>query len=465
MQVKLIQQKNELHFTLFPEAHDPSAGTGQLDRGIHLLDNRFRFILPFETEVHPDLLAMTALMVTLPFTGTRFTAPRPVSAAFADAVYQAFDIEVGPVNSQLASRRPGRRPGLAFSAGIDSLASMLLMPEDSALVFLERIPHPRVTTRPEFDTYTAAAALHACGILEAEGRPVFRVQTDHEYCLGPFPDYATWLGTSTQLMLLADALELDSAWNGNVFGSTYWADWQGLKFFSWAGMGHDPQKYPWEYVMSAVGLPLARPVGGISELGTTTIVNASPYAQLATSCANGPDGQPCMYCKKCLRKALIEPALAKQALPRTFWRPFAANPEVHNLFADGTTIDHIFMYCFQNLPPIPEPYFARVQRSIQAVSPDVSFLERWYPVSIEHIPEQYRDDFRRRVSQYLDTCTPEEVARIEAWEPVMMKLLPPTPAELFDRWMVSKARGAVRRAKRIFRKTGMSGRILSPGTE
>ena len=46
--------------------------------------------------------------------------------------------EDGILDDWIPSREPGWRPGLAFSGGVDSVASMLLMPQDTVLVYNRR---------------------------------------------------------------------------------------------------------------------------------------------------------------------------------------------------------------------------------------------------------------------------------------------------------------------------------------
>jgi len=449
MRIEFEQNDRELLFDLSLDEGDNSGGAGQLDKNIHLVDTSFRFVLPFATDMHPDLLATALLWVVLPFVGRRVEMPRPVSGALADIVYQAFEIELEPVNAQLQPREPGSRPGLAFSGGVDSLASLLLMPEDTVLGFFERVAHPEVAVPADYNTYDTAAALQACAYLEQEGRDVFRVQSDHEYIIGPIPDRATWLGAGTQLVLLADALDLDSASFGVALDSTYLTDWDDHQFFSWDTMYEDPKEYPWENVMSAIGLPIARPVGGIAEVGTTKIVAKSQYQEISTSCADGLSGQACMRCKKCLRKSLLEAVLNNEMPDNSFWWHFAELPEIRDYLSDGTLIDINLEYCLQKLEPIPNMYFARIQEASQSASPDLSFLERWYPRSIEHIPGQYQDFFIQEKNKYFQDYTAGQIEQLENWQPVPLALPDPGLTEVVVTKLGRKVRGAKRRVTNL----------------
>jgi hypothetical protein len=200
--------------------------------------------------------------------------------------------------------------------------------------------------------------------------------------------------------------------------------------------------------MAAVGLPLARPVGGVSEIGTTAIVSSSPYDQISTWCANGPDGQPCMSCHKCFRKALISSVVNDTLLDKKTWQYFASLPVLQDHFSNGEMIEIENAYCFKKLPPIPNLFFARIQRAIQATYPDVDFVERWYPRSLEHIPAQYRDFFVQQKNKYLQDYNKEDIYQLENWRHKPLVLPPPGLAEIIITRSQKKIRGAKRRAKK-----------------
>lgn len=73
----------ELHstsikYTIELESDDSVQGIGQGKKLIELLHNTFCFDFPFEiTEPHPDLIALSALTVVLPWIGSSITFPHP----------------------------------------------------------------------------------------------------------------------------------------------------------------------------------------------------------------------------------------------------------------------------------------------------------------------------------------------------------------------------------------------------
>ncbi len=418
MRVALKRREKELQFTLELSQKDRYHADGQREP-IQLMEGRFGFALPVWGDRHPDLLAAALLSVVLPFIGESIEMPQPVSAAFAEVVCDAFAVEITSVSSQLRTRQPGRRPGLAFSGGVDSTAAMLLMPEESAFVFTERLAHPHVSGG--FRYCDPALARRFCGILRAQGRDVYLAGTDHEHIIKPYPDWVTWMGVASPLILMADALDLDSLWFGSTLGSWYLPEWNGIHYFP-----GDPDA-PWQRVLSAVGLPIARPVSGVSEVGTASIVHKSPYHAMTTSCAQGSEGQPCLICTKCLRKLLIDAVITGCHLPRGVWHRFSEVESTRQLFRAGPIIHGYieFMYLFQRLPPIPDLYFSRVQQAMRRVSPDMAFMEHWYPRSLQEIPEKYRTAYLLRKSTYLQDYSPAEVQQLESWDVSPPFHLPP----------------------------------------
>jgi len=452
MRIRWCQEDNAHTFSIELSADDHAKASGQHD-SITLAQNTFRFVLPQRQEMHPDLLAAALLTVVQPFAGRQIEMPLPVSVPFADVVQRVFNLELSPVNSQLEARKPGSRPGLAFSGGVDSLSSMMLMPEDTALVFAERISHPHVDVPADLDTYSPLGAIEAFkGLERRSGRHVHRVQTDHEYIIGPYPDWATWIGLGAPLMLMAETLDLDSIGFGGVLESNYIPDWNDFRYFP-----GDNGNETWQRVMTAVGIPIFRPLAGISEIGSTIISEAAPYSEIGVSCGNGQDGRPCGLCKKCVRKLLTRSTLRGTTPDRATLQRYAEQPEIRK-FLSEERLKHVLMYSLVRLPPLPSMYFRRIQRGVREVAPDLSFLERWYTKSLEHIPAKYRADFLARKSRYLLDYTEKQIAQIESWEPV--HFVAPEP-DLGER-SVNFGRRVVRGAGRRLRRYGS--KVLSAAT-
>ena len=47
---------------------------------------------------------------------------------------------------------------------------------------------------------------------------------------------------------------------------------------------------------------------------------------------------------------------------------------------------------------------------------DLSFLEKWYPKSIDFVPDRYRNYIRSKIMDFLEPTTFEEEVEIESWD-------------------------------------------------
>ncbi|MEC7988501.1 MAG: hypothetical protein VX151_01015, partial [Candidatus Thermoplasmatota archaeon] len=143
------------------------------------------------TDLHPDHLALIAILVSHPFVATELDVGVPVSERFRQglAAIRRYSIsfERGEVNPYVAG--PDSRPGLAFSGGVDSAAALLLMPDLTVPVFLDR---PARKLRRSL--YNKSAAYACLDQVEGLGWTVVRSSSDLEYLRSPigFPtDMAT----------------------------------------------------------------------------------------------------------------------------------------------------------------------------------------------------------------------------------------------------------------------------------
>lgn len=439
MKIKTDIDHQWINCRLVLSKDDQHSGMGQ-DGPVSLISESFRFILPRVVDMHPDLLASALLTVALPFAGRRIELPVGVSSRLADEVYRGFKKELSPVVSQLEPRQPGNRPGLAFSGGNDSLATYHLMPENTALVFFERISHPQISYSPDMDPYQPLPALKICDTMRKDGLTVGIVQSDHPYVIGPKPDWATWIGVASPLMLLADSLNLDSIAFGSDLGSTFIPIWKDHQYFSWDFK--DPYEDPFQTWMTAIGLPINRPIGGIDEIGTAIIVMSSPYHRFRTFCSNGPHGTPCMRCLKCLRKTMITAVVEGEELDKAFWDRFSEIPKVRAFFESEEMFNgmHSYMYCFRRIPPISNRFFHRVQNGMLNTPGRADFAARWYPEALKLVLPKYRQDFLARKNRFLQDYTDEDVQELIRWPAGQFHMDPPGLIEIAERLLAKGGR-------------------------
>lgn len=414
MNILLTRKNNELYFRMILTDSDHREADGQRFK-VTLVSDHFRFILPVDTDMHPDLLASAILSVVLPFAGRQIQLPFAISTRLHEEIARGFDKEVGPVSASLNPRRPGSHPGVSYSGGVDSTAAAHLMPGKIARVFYERIPHPNISYPKNFDTYQTSAALRLFAEMERHGDKVYTVKSDHEYLITPHPDWCTWIGAASPVMLLADYLDLDTVVFGSDLSSVFMPVWKGFRYMSWNF--ENPYEDPYQTWMTGIGLPISRPVGGISGIGNQRIVMDLPYHQHLTFCANGPGGGPCMSCPKCLRKAMTVAAVQGIDLPEDTWYEFSRLEEVRKLFTSGAIVyaQHYFQYLFNHLPPVQNRYFRRVQEGMARISDNVAFLNKWNPETLTMIAPQYREDYLQKKNHYFEDYSEEDIRSVKSW--------------------------------------------------
>jgi hypothetical protein len=318
---------------------------------------------------------------------------------------------VHPVDAALSPRRPrpGSRPGLCFSGGVDSSAALLLGPSNCVPVFLERISPPDSLFR---GIYNKDAPLRACRVLAKAGWPVQAVKTDVEFLRNPV-GFFNDLVMATPLILLADRLNLDSIAYGMILESAYLA--KGFSYRDYAQSGHFKR---YNGVAAAVGLPFNLPTAGLSEVITTRLVLESPFQHTAQSCVRGPFGKPCMICWKCFRKNLLEACvngeeISPQALRRYFGMPDVAA----ELSKSPIKHENVIAYIAGNYRGR-----SRLMRELAgrlgAGSLDLIWTTRWLPCSREVLDERYRKEEEDKITRLVEPMSERDIANIESWDRV-----------------------------------------------
>lgn len=316
------------------------------------------------SQTHPDLFKLTEFVLMHPW-------------------------EDGILDDWKPSRKPGRRPGLAFSGGIDSAAAMLLMPEDTALVYHER----------DFDSgmdHTNASRF--LQHLEQEGREVWRVQSDHELIRTDHqkgPGFSTDYACGVQVILLADYLDLDSIGTGMPLENAYLYHGQRYRDFgkSWFWRLYGP-------LFESVGLPIFQPVAGCSEIINQRIVKAHGLEEYAQSCLRSADpGKGCGRCWKCFRKNTM--AGQKWVMSNEIDTFLRKSP----LKQAASTI-----YSLQNMAGIT----GRIPRRLRGYPQveqfwnlDLSWMDLHLPLALDLIPVKYREDVKSRIEAHAEPmCEP-----------------------------------------------------------
>ncbi|GAB3088195.1 DUF6395 domain-containing protein [Isoptericola nanjingensis] len=367
-----------------------------------------RVRLPSEVQVHPDLMALAAILVFAPWS-RRFEFEFGISAQFADAARDAAGFDVGPVDPALAPRsRPADSvPGLCYSGGADCTAALTVMPDSTVSYFLDRIARPDEKWR---GLYRKEAAHHACAQLTRAGRTVNMVETDLEFVRSPvgFPhDFSN----AVPAVLSADRDALGSIAWGAILESTYRVG--SLRF-------RDYVKSPWFVgigpLFEAVGLPVYNPVAGVSEVGTAIIAGRSEYGSYAQSCMRGFVGEPCRRCWKCARKILLESALSGEWPDAQEINAMAVGADTPKLFLkEPLKHEGVVAFFARRYPTDGDSEFMRLLNE-RVSGYSVEWLNHWYVPSMDNVPSDLREFSTARINEYLEPMSVDEMEDFRSWD-------------------------------------------------
>lgn len=391
MKVEYSLRDNILKFQFISEEDDPLKY-----RNAKMVKNTCEFKLPIDWNinmVHPDVLALSIILIIYPFTGRKIILPIGVSIQFHDYFKYNTKKEVLPINYDLAPRKVQQNaiPALAYSGGVDSTAALALLPNTTVSIFLDRIIPNNANT-----LYNKEAAHFACKSLKELGRSVYMIETDLEYVREPV-GFPVDVANTVPALLLSDYIGLDSI----AFGltSTYAYPIFNPKFQEYTSRLHYKR---WGKLFEIVGMPFNLVTVGITEIGTTKIVMNSPYYSFTQSCMRGKAKQPCMNCYKCFRKKLIELVLQKRQLKDELLDKWFKIGEVKKVLLKLTPKHElIFMYITAHYNG-NNKLMNLLKKRTRGDVVDANWLEKWYEPSLELVCEKYREHVRNKILKYFE---------------------------------------------------------------
>lgn len=390
------------------EASDRSTGPGQGASPVRLLHHQAHVTLPLDPgEIHPDLEALSALFVLRPWIGRRLVLSRGVSPALADMVSALLKIDVEPVDSNLQPRRPGEVLGLSYSSGYDSIAASELLPPDTPYLHHRRVTHPSIPARGT--SWRADAFERLAQEAGRRGRRVLITRADFEHLCHPQPTLPHWFGFGVGPLLLADVVGLGGLAMGGTL-ETFYMDmgrvWTGDKG---PGKGIDP-------LAELVGLPISRPVLGVTEVGTMLLTRGSQLGDLARACPAGTMDEPCGVCAKCVRKGLLSAAVAGGAPPpHVVALPSRASGRAAVEKDPPVYMQAQLEFATARLPR--DGWLEGLHRRLGSPEPAAtSWMTRAYPPAVERgVPASWRADVANRLEATLGWMDDSDVAAATSW--------------------------------------------------
>ncbi len=401
MFIGLDRTHNTLIFNIIPEEGD----TGPDPRFAPARSTvTYRFPNPVGA-IHPDLLALAALHIVYPF-AWRTTFSWSISETFAKAVtaWQKYRV-AGPVHPAISSRsRPAeRKAGLAFSAGVDSMASLLVLPDNTEMFYSQSEPPTGVSAfKPP-----PGAIFDAFDRIRDDGRSVFSVATDVEWVRSSY-GFPHERSSAIPAILMADERQLDAVAFGTIGEAAYR---YGTKGFLDVSETSIPRM---DELFSAAGLSVINPVLGMSEVITLRTVHNSPYAGLAQSCGYKSGG--CNRCKKCFRKTLLTAAISGEWPSDEDVKAIFSVPVVKEVLAgDPMILGNVYAYAmarYYGNNPILRGFKARLGKSEQ----ETDWMTRYIPSSLDYIPAGYRSDVEANIRAVADPMSASDIATMKAWD-------------------------------------------------
>tara|TARA_B110000444_G_scaffold230832_1_gene238357 strand:+ start:609 stop:1979 length:1371 start_codon:yes stop_codon:yes gene_type:complete len=300
---------------------------------------------------HPDLLRLTAEVLLYPW---------------QKSTLQSFE----------GTRKLGSLPALAFSAGTDSTAAALVMPEETILGYHRR------NFESILDHRNADKLLEH--MKRDRGKQVVDISSNHELIrtyyhkqIGFSSDFAS----GTHLILLADHFDIGAIAFGTPLDNTWLS--KGRKFRKFEDTRYF--KYWTERFLSA-GIELFLPIAGISEAGAIKICQDSEILPYLNSCLRGDGKKGCEGCWKCFLKngPIGRPFDIQANEIQTFLRRKPLPTATHALWV------------LQQLNLESE-----ILELSTFLESDLSWWTSSYPPAKEIIPLRWREETWKKIHQYL----------------------------------------------------------------
>lgn len=366
-------------------------GDGRYTDTISMIENKFKTQLPKGItidDVHPDHLALIALLVCHPFTQQTLTIPWSVSERFAESCSKISKYEVRFEHTSAKSYNSSNgRPALAFSGGADSTASLLVMPKNTLSVFMDR------PLKKKASMYNKSAAYATIKHARKEGFEVLKLQCDVEYMRQPL-GFPTDLVPSIPIIGLAASHNIDSVAFGTVMESAYRIGHE--KARDYANSHH--YRF-WGRIFAAAGIPLYLPVAGVSEVGTSLIVNATSFYDYTRSCIRGEWPKSCEECWKCFRKNMLDAKINGKPISENYLHSGLLIPEVQKkMRAFPVSHENVLSWAlFGTKNKISQLLEAR----LEGTNRNLQFLSSYFPPSLHLMPEQHRGETEKLLNQFL----------------------------------------------------------------
>ena len=357
-------------------------------------------------DVHPDRLALVALLNTLPFVGETLHIGWQVSQRFIDATKIISRIKINSIEGNIKpiERKSSGRHALSFSGGADSTAALAVMPHSTEPLFMLRSESKSRTL------YDSQAALESCRQLSRLGYNVHIIESDFEYLREPI-GFPTDLSVSTPAILIAESRGFESIAFGTILESSFGTS--GKSFRKYSESSHYRL---WARMFDSVGLGYSLPVAGISEVASSIICRNHPIGRVHQSCIRGKWGDPCEKCWKCFRKITLMAALDGHELPASSIEMIRKSKEVKLRLTEDKPIKHegVLAYTLERASGGGE-----IAESLRLLTRSgkikTDWMQHWYPKSADLIDPSYRNNTESILIELLGSMDKNQIQTLESW--------------------------------------------------
>lgn len=304
-----------------------------------------------------------------------YILPRPEVLKLAEHVLmRPYGIHVDvPFLHEKSNRK---RTALAFSGGVDSAAAFNLV--DNSIPIFTKVDNPGGAHKLE----NALLAAKEFGALVVESNQDL-LPLSYGKKRG-FYGAAGWTVTS---ILLSDYLQVDTFADGNIIDFVYLRSENGH-----GTMFKEPNISNIREQFKRIGYEYMMPCAGLSEVSTTKIAKNYRYVM---GCMRGVGGVPCLNCMKCYRKMALQGS------------PIESNSDSEKILNKSWIPVLASLLWSRDNCGLSHPVLDKINK-------DYSWVDKWFPNSIEFIPEYMRNDFLEKLKKY-DISTLSDLKSIYEW--------------------------------------------------
>lgn len=383
---------------------------------IKLLHKTIEIYLPISiVNIHQDLIAISCYLLTFPFLGSniifQFSISKTLQVYFESNGYSV--THNSEIVLPLKPKSGKTYPGISFSGGYDSMASLLLLPQNTRVIFLDRFEFGNSHYKKD-KVYLLLEELKS-------KYKVFVIKTNLEKIRNPTGFVTDW-ASGIPAILLSEYLKLDSIAYGYILHHIIQIEKKlpilctgQTKYI----MSSDDLVTPssknkyynvWQNLFKCVDLEICLPVIGMTEILTKNIVHKSPYYKYTSSCIRGDSQNDCGQCLKCFKHLLLENLLYNNNINEIQLRQTLekigniVNKEKYK--CDLSSLEKIgslevFLLYFTHYYRGTNENMLKIRNTLMKHRDKVYYTTYWNSNSLKYVPSQYQEYLQLKINYYL----------------------------------------------------------------